>query len=358
MKIKDILTNYSILPKRLLSMKLASINYIFLIFCIQFVNCAYLTAQDFPTPIIGNDLVRSGVTNASPGKGVSIEYFLHPSYNLNNNFAENGGEETADVDSKKFIETKLKIPLANKDAFRMLLGFSHTYEKYDFNKIEEESSVLLKAINDVPLRRTRASLIVFLSLNHKNYFAFRAETSFNGNYEGIVDFDKRYRVYRGALIYGVKKQPHKEIAWGLTYNNSFERTLLLPFLVWNQTFNDKWGIETVLPLKITVRRNFKHNDMLLFGTDYWSSGYSMDIIQRGQVSPDRFIFKSSALHLFVDYQKRLISDWTWISLKTGWAYNFDSRFIQVATDTDIDAFPSNNLFISLGFFVSPPDRVQ
>jgi len=325
---------------------------------IQFFLITSLKAQDFPTPIVGNDLVKSGVRNASPGKGLSIEYFLHPSYDLNNDFGGTGEKERTDVDSKKFIETKLKIPLANKDDFRMLLGFSHTYEKYEFNKISAGSNFLLKAIDDVPLRRTRANLILFYALNNKNYLAFRAETSFNGNYSGIVDFDKRYRVYRGALLYGVKKRADKEVAYGLTYNNSFERTLVLPFVVWNQTFNDKWGVETVLPLKITVRRNFKHNDMLLFGTDYWSSGYSMDITPTGEPTPERYIFQSSALHLFVDYQKRLATEWTWISLKAGWAYNFDSRFIRVNTDTDIDAFPSNNLFISLGFFVSPPDRVR
>lgn len=312
-----------------------------------------LIAQDFPTPIIGNDLVKSGVTNASPGKGLSIEYFLHPKYGLQNNF-DGPEKEKTDVDSKKFIETKLKIPIANKDDFRMLLGFSHTYEKYDFNQISPENNFLFRAIDDVPLRRTRANVILFFAMNSKNYLAFRAEASFNGNYSGIVDFDKRYRVYRGAIIYGIKKRPDKEIAWGLTYNNSFERTLVLPFMVWNRTFNDKWGLETVLPLKITVRRNFKHNDMLLFGTDYWSSGYSMDITPTGQNNSERYIFKSSALHLFADYQKRLATDWTWISLKAGWAYNFDSRFIRVNTDTDINAFPSSNLFISLGFFVSPP----
>ena len=137
------------------------------------------------------------------------------------------------------------------------------------------------------------------------------------------DFDEQYRVWRGAVIYGIKKRADKEVAFGLTYNNSFRRTIVLPFWVWNQTFNDKWGIETVLPLKITVRRNFKHNDMLLFGTDYWSSGYSMDIQSDAQAAAEQYLFKSSALHLFVDYQKRLISDWTWISLKAGWAYNFD-----------------------------------
>jgi len=89
MQINNILTNPSILPDRLFPMRFTSISHvIFLIFFSQFVNCNYLTAQDFPTPIVGNDLVKSGVTNASPGKGISVEYFLHPSYNLNNNFAE------------------------------------------------------------------------------------------------------------------------------------------------------------------------------------------------------------------------------------------------------------------------------
>lgn len=332
-------------------------KYTYLFLLSLFISTTLL-AQDFPTPIIGNDLVKSGVRNASPGKGLSIEYFLHPSYDLQNNFLSNSGKQKADVDSKKFIETKLKIPLANSDKFRALIGFSHTYEKYDFNQISVDDNFLLQAINDVPLRRTRANLIFFYALNNKNYLAFRGESSFNGNYQGLIDFDEQYRVWRGAVIYGIKKRADKEVAFGLTYNNSFRRTIVLPFWVWNQTFNDKWGIETVLPLKITVRRNFKHNDMLLFGTDYWSSGYSMDIQSDAQAAAEQYLFKSSALHLFVDYQKRLISDWTWISLKAGWAYNFDSRFIRVATDTDIDAFPSNNLFISAGFFVSPPERAQ
>ncbi len=315
-------------------------------------------AQDFPTPIVGHAFCKSGVENSAPGRGLVIEYFLHPRYNLQTSFLQDGTKSNNDVDNKKFIETKLKLPIINTDPFKLLVGFAHTYEKYDFDRIDPEDNYLFQAIDDVPLRRTRASLIFFNSLNHKNYLAIRLGASYNGNYSGFVDFERRYAVYRASAIYGFKKNPNKEIAIGLTYNNSFNRTLVLPFVVWNRTYNEKWGIESILPLKVDMRRNFKNNSLLLVGYEYWSSAYSMDIVPNGQDFAEDFHFRSSAMHFSADYQKRLISDWTWIGVKAGWAWNFDSRFTRTTDDIQFDAFPSNSFYISLSFFVSPPERVR
>lgn len=323
-----------------------------------FLFSFYLIAQDFPTPIFGHAFCKSGVENAAPGRGLVIEYFLHPKYNLQSNFGNPNRKEKNKVDNKKFIEAKLKLPIINTDPFKMLIGFAHTYEKYDFEQIAPPDNYLFQAIDDISLRRTRASLILFKSLSYKNYLAIRLGASYNGNYSGLVDFERRYAVYRASAIYGFKKNPNKELAIGLTLNNSFNRTLILPFFLWNQTFNDKWGLSTILPLKINVRRNFKNNSLLLVGYEYWSSAYSMDITPNDQDFAEDFHFRSSAIHFSADYQKRLVSDWTWIGIKAGWAMNFDSRFTRTTTDTVIDAFPSNSFFISLSFFVSPPERVR
>ena len=317
-----------------------------------------LAAQDLPTPIVGHAFCKSGVENGAPGRGLVLEYFLHPSYDLQGQSTENGEKAGNDVDNRKFIEAKIKLPLVNTDPFKWLIGFGHTYEKYDFDDISARNNFLFESIDDVPLRRTRFSTILFRSLNEKNYVALRLGASFNGNYRGLVDFESRYSVYRAAAIWGFKKDPYRELAVGLTYNNSFNRTLVLPFFLWNRTFNEKWGLESIMPLKVNVRRNFTKTSLLLVGYEYWSSAYSMDIQGPDDAMLLDYHFRSSAVHFSVDYQKRLATEWTWVGLKAGWAWNFDSRFTRTTDDQDFQAFPSNSFFISFSFFVSPPERVR
>lgn len=315
-------------------------------------------AQDFPTPIIGHAFCKPGVENASPGKGLSIQYIRHPNYELTSGFKLEDNRRRSDVERKERLDAKLKIPLLNKDEWKALIGLYHSFEKYTFDYIAPPNNYYFNAIDDQMLKRTRATAFLFKALDSRNYLALRLGASFNGNYEGLVQFDNRYAVYRAALVWGFKKTNDKELGIGLLMNKSFRRTAVYPFLIYNRTFNEKWGIESVLPVKISLRRNLNEESLLLASAEYWSSAYSMDIVPNEASRVVDFHFKSSAMHFYVDWQNRLLSNWTWTSLKLGYAWNFDSRFINTETDQNFNAFPSHSIFVSVGFFLSPPKNFR
>jgi hypothetical protein len=325
----------------------------YFLFILFSLNSAIFFAQDIPTPLVEESFVKPGIRNTTPGKGLSIRYFVHPTYQLETD--ENGDEQKSSLDSKKRLDVKLKIPLWLRERTKFLIGFYHSFEQYDFDNINPEGSPFLTAIDDRKLKRTRGTAYYLRSLNKNNYILLRFGASYNGAYDQFVNFDNRYAVYRFAAVVGIKKKVDREWGVGLLVTKNFQRILPLPIVIFNRTFNERWGIETAIPAKVKLRRNFSETSMLTMGYEYYSSAYSVDVYDKNGQTPTDYIFKSSAVKFSVKWHQRALSSWTWASLEAGYALNFDSRFIEVGNiDNRIQTAPSNSFFISMSFFISPP----
>lgn len=328
-----------------------------LLFLLLLPAC-FLTAQDLPTPIVGDPFAKPGIRGGSPGKGFNITYERHPNYELQGGSVQDGTKAKNDVERKERFEAKMKIPLVLKGNWKILGDVYYGFEKYDFDSIAPPSNFAFRAIDKDALKRTRLTMYAFRSLSPKHYIAFRMETSSNGNYNGFLDLDKKYMVYRVAGIFGIKKNEDNELGFGLMANNGFARTSIYPFMVYNHNFNEKWGLETVLPIKYSLRHNISEKSLITFAAEYWSSAYAVDLKPPGTTDSTPYIFRSSAAQFFAEWEKNLINAWTWVSFRVGYSYNFDSRFVLGGTrnERQIDAFPSNSIFFSASFFLSPPKK--
>lgn len=310
-------------------------------------------AQDIPTPLVEESFVKPGLRNTTPGKGLSIRYFLNPTYQLETD--ENGDKQKSSLDSKKRLDVKLKIPLWLRERTKVLIGFYHSFEQYDFDNINPEGSPFLTAIDDKKLKRTRGTAYYLRTLTSKHYLLLRFGASYNGAYEQFVNLDSRYAVYRFAAVVGIKRRVDRELGLGLLVTKNFQRVIPLPIVIYNRTFNERWGIETAIPAKARLRRNFSETSMLTMGYEYYSSAYSVDVQDRVGEDLTDYIFKSSAVKFSVKWNQRAATSWTWVSFEAGYALNFDSRFIEVADlDNRVQTAPSNSFFISMSFFISPP----
>ena len=163
-------------------------------------------------------------------------------------------------------------------------------------------------------------------------------------------------VYRASAVLGVKRNEDTELGFGITLNDNFKRYTVLPFVLYNHNFSDKWGLETLLPIRFKLRHNMNEKNLLSLAAEYWSSAYSLDLQLPGETAPQNYIFKSAAAQFFVEWETNKLSSWTWFAFRGGYSYNFNSKFVLPGTRNGgrIDAFPSNSVFVSATFFLAPP----
>jgi hypothetical protein len=101
--------------------------------------------------------------------------------------------------------------------------------------------------------------------------------------------------------------------------------LYVPLLMLNKTFNDKWGLEMLLPARAHVRYNFSPQSLLLAGFEIEGNSYRM------LTEPDAVFEKGishlrrSELKFRMIYEKKLFG-FVWISVQAGYRYNFKFNF--------------------------------
>ncbi|MFT5165364.1 MAG: hypothetical protein ACI8P3_000589 [Saprospiraceae bacterium] len=321
-----------------------------------FLLLTTLVAQDLVITPIGEILCKPGVINKSPGKGFLIEYELNPDIRMRSNNAASLSNPTKVGVNKRF-NLKLKAPLINKEKFKMLVGWNYYSEEYKFTYVGQDNASIFNNIDDEHLKSSRISLYAIRPINHKYYVAIKAVASYNGDYDGALSFDERYTRYDFAGIFGVKKRTNLEWGVGLLVRKNFTKSFpLLPFAVYNQTFNAKWGVEITFPTSLQGRYNFNKKSLLLFGPQYQSRSYSIDITDKATNIEAPYLLRRSELRFNVRYDHN-IKSWLWLELSTGYVRNFSTRFDVVEKGADVGltkVTPTNGPFFKFGLFLSPP----
>ena len=194
-------------------------------------------------------------------------------------------------------------------------------------------------------------------INHKYYFAVKGVASFNGDYDGMINFDQRYTKFDVATIFGFKKRSNVEWGVGLLIRRSFLNNFpLVPFGIYNHTFNKRWGLETTLPTSVMIRYNFNEKNLLLFGPKFDSRVYSIDVKNSVTGNLDPYTMRRSHLSFGVRYDNN-IKDWLWMEISGGYVRNFTTRFDDIdnkANPEIVKVNPSNGPFFRFGLFLSPP----
>ncbi len=297
-----------------------------------------------------------GIINKSRSRGLEISYNLLQGGELDN--AEGVFQEPYNrLKSLEALNIKVKIPLILKDGLKVLAGYSYQPEMYRFSRVGASYNEVFTHINNTRLKSNSFALYATKPIDEKYYAGLRIKASFNGDYEGWVDSDAQYMSYNATGIFGVKESNDLEWGLGVYYSKSFRSTRLLPILMYNRNFNSRWGLETVFPVVIMGRYNINPRSILLFGSEYNSRSYAIDV-EQGYPQPTHYHLNHSELRLLFSLERRLVP-WVWFNLEGGYQFNFntglaDKTFEQNSFKID----PANNLFFKVGIFLSPPDRMM
>lgn len=312
---------------------------------------AAVATQKFSTP---------GVQNKSRNRGIELYYIIAGGGSINRRRTETP-EEVAQVSSYERFGAKLNVPVVLKPHFKLLLGYTYQPERYQYSNLNPDIQPYIGDLDNTLLKSNSFNFLLTKSLNNTKYFILRAQIALNGDYNGWINFDKRYHTYNAFGILGFKKSEDFEWGVGLYYTQNMRRWLLLPFAMMNMNFNNKWGVELAPPAYALVRYNINPKSILLVGGEFNSLMYSIDskgVNTHNQVTPPAYSMNHHEISAVVSVERALVN-WLWLNLKGGYRYNIGSRF-----ESTVEGYSSFRLhlpnapFFQIGIFLSPPDRLN
>ena len=323
-----------------------------------------LNAQDkseiIPSEINQTDInigqfCKPGVRNKSRSKGLSIDYRLLGKAKYNE-LRTSLSDPKSSYDKVQKFGADIKIPIINKDRFKFIIGYNFYLERFDFQKIGVDFTESFKALENTPLKRNSFSLFAVKPMQNKSYLVFRFRNLFVGNYEGWFNFEKDNMLFNADAVY--VKKPSEDLEWGfgLHVTQNFRWTLAIPIFIYNKNFNKHWGVESALPSFIYGRYNINGKQILIFGAKYESDSYKIKSISATHDLLN-FAFKHSEVVNSIQLQQQL-SSWIWANFELGYQANISTDFRKYQLDhPDLRVHPNNALYIKVGLFLSPPDKL-
>jgi hypothetical protein len=305
------------------------------------------------------ELANPSVIGMGKSKGVIIRYERLPKFGMYSEGQQSGVEDarTSVMRSNRF-EIKAYAPLVNNPHFKLVLGGGYYLEEFNFRKPEMEQYPLYQRLEDKNLRSLDGQLIMLRPINQKNYLIFRVKGELNGDY-GKHDISlTRYLRTSMEAIYGWKKSPYLSYGIGVQLGYAFGRQTIYPALLYNRTFNDRWGVESIFPANVMFRRNFSEKSLLYMGYKIEGATYNINIATPPFDQYETVELRKSELKARVRWDRE-IYDFLWFALEGGYRYNhrfnvYDGR--QRTANPLIENHIKDAAFFNVELFLVPPRR--
>lgn len=209
--------------------------------------------------------------------------------------------------------------------------------------------VLGQFLGQNALRTTALGAFIFKPLNDKNFLLFQIEGAMNGNYNfGSISPELDKIKYSAAALYGWKTNDYTNVAVGITRTYRGGRLLHIPVVLFNKTFNEKWGLEMLLPARAAVRRNFSTKSFLMLGYELEGQSYHLQRQDGASASPvfrannntTDWELRKSEIRARLSWDKA-ITDFIWFNVQAGAIITYRMDIDQNANASD--AWLSNSL---------------
>lgn len=214
------------------------------------------------------------------------------------------------------LRAQVNIPVVSTNKVIWQMGANYWRSGFAFENAN--NPLFAEKLNRYGMHSAGINTTIFKPLNEKRFLIFQASADVNGVFESFSDINSRAVTYSGTAIYGWKKSEKNMIGAGLARTYRAGQIIYVPVLFWNKTFNDKWGMELLLPARGHIRHNFSTFSILQLGFELEGNQYWMRsplttnnevFIQRGELKPR------------LQWDKRL-TGFFWLSMQAGWRYNW------------------------------------
>ncbi len=276
------------------------------------------------------------VLNQTPQRIISFGFennghFAMPSVRFN----DKDLPKTIHIDHVNAIRAQLNIPVISTNKIIWQMGLN--YWGSNFTVENPNINAFANSLSTNSLITAGINTTVFKPLNEKNFIIFQASSDLNGLFAGAKDIQSNAITTSATLIYGWKTSEKNMIGTGIARTYRAGQLIHVPVIFWNKTFNEKWGMELLLPARAYLRYNISTSNIFqagfeLEGNQYWANipGVENAYIQRGEIKPR------------IMWDKK-ISGFLWLNLQAGLRYNyrFDLAKTYNAKDDNQNYFSSN-----------------
>ena len=288
------------------------------------------------------------VNYLSPSKLISIGYELQAPFHINSTRQPDGSKREDDIQAAHGLRLAYSTPIISRSNIIVNATISHWETGYSTGSAQPASD-LVGNLSNRGLRSTGLQATVFKPFNEKTFMILQAQADVNGNHVSFAGISGDNFTYSGTAIYGWKKSDN--LIWGVGAARTYRlgQLIYVPVLLWNKTFNEKWGAEVLLPARAVIRRSFGTTSLLTAGFELEGNAYRLNnigFLRRGEVKPR------------LTYERQL-KNFIWLSVQTGLRYN--ARFDVYSTQNPkgdnlptIKTHLSNPFYFNVGInLVSP-----
>lgn len=258
------------------------------------------------------------VLNQLPQRIISVGYEYHGSFDMPG--VKIGPDLPAyqdfRVEQVSAIRAQANIPVISTNRIIWQLGANYSSSKYAIQN--PGNNLFASSLNNRSMITAGINTTIFKPLNEKNFLIAQSSLDMNGVFQNLDDLNSKAFTVSGTLIYGWKTSEKNMIGTGISRTYRAGQILHIPVLLWNRTFNDRWGMELLLPARGHVRYNFSNTNILQLGFELEGNQFWMNqpgtpngalFVQRGEMKP-RMIWDKK------------ISGFFWLSAQAGLRYNW------------------------------------
>lgn len=252
------------------------------------------------------------VLNQTPNRFISIGYEYQGAHDFK--ASPSPFNETQRYDNARGLRLGFFTPIVSKNNLIINLAANYWRTNYDGANYSFPYP-LYQSLNNNGLNSAGLSATVFKPLNEKKFLLFQVIADANWQNQSGGSISSNAITYSGSFVYGWK--PTENLMWGIGAARTFRlgRPIVIPVLLYNQTFNEQWGIESVFPAKVAVRRNINKKSMLFAGYELEGNQYALN---NGNL-PTTFLQRGEIKTKFT-YERSLFGFW-WLSIQSGLRVN-------------------------------------
>ncbi|AKD02593.1 DUF6268 domain-containing protein [Pontibacter korlensis] len=321
--------------------------------------CFVLPAQaQAPETEALEEFASPGVRGMGKSRGVVISYDRLPNFDIDSESDDpRVGNGQGHIKRHNQFMVRAFAPILNKPQTKLIVGVNYELEEFNFEGLSESSYDLYRYLEDKNLKSLGLQVAYLHSLNERNFYLVRVKGELNGDYThdniNITDYLKTTI----DLAYGWKKSPDYSIGVGLQWGYTFGRQRVYPGILYNRTFNDNWGVESIFPANLRVRYNA--NEKTLFYAGYRLEGASYNLYVD---EPPLSEFKDLELRR-TDIKgllrmEREIYDFLWFAVEGGFRQYYRHRLFDEVGSRD--ELIRNDLagtgYVGVELFLVPPRR--
>jgi hypothetical protein len=308
---------------------------------------------------------NSQVVGMGPSKGLIVKYERIPG-NFSSTSTGVGGvpDYRTTVTKNANLVVKAYAPLLNHPHLKLILGLNYDRQEYQFSEAAANDQYgLYNNIENKGLSIIGAQLAVIRPVDNVHWYLFRTKTELNGDYGSDELSVTDYLKVTSEFIYGWKRSP--TFAWGIGVQLGYNlgRQSIYPVIVYNRTFNPRWGVEALFPARVLLRRNLSPTSLLFAGYEVASNNYNIKL-RNTFGTPNNPAVRSLELRQIdlkfrLRYEHELLS-FLWTGIEAGYRYNYQfNAFDRTnnARDRIIDSQFGSTPYASLDLFIVPPKKL-